>query len=102
VRDIAVDPTRFQGFYAGHGFPRLEVRDFVAMQMAYILELPVQLPHGKDDKQMAYIFESPVQPAHGKDDRESTEHWSAERWSRLREQVMEAYRNSTGSKSDKK
>jgi hypothetical protein len=39
VRDARSDPKRFEGFYAGHGFPRLEVRNFAVMKLAALLKV---------------------------------------------------------------
>jgi hypothetical protein len=44
VRDEATDPERFIGSYAGCAFPRLEVRNFVALEIAESLKLSIEKP----------------------------------------------------------
>ena len=40
VRDTWSDPKRYEGFPAGHDYPRLEVRDLAALELATLLKLP--------------------------------------------------------------
>ncbi len=40
VRDIDSDFYRYWGIPAGHGYPRLEVRNFAALELARLLKLP--------------------------------------------------------------
>ena len=39
VRDITVDPVKYDGPYAAFTFQKIEVRDFAAMKIAFILDL---------------------------------------------------------------
>jgi hypothetical protein len=41
VRDTRSDPEKYEGLPAGVEYPRLEVRDFAALELARLLKLPV-------------------------------------------------------------
>jgi hypothetical protein len=62
VRDEDSNARMFEGLYAGFTFPRLAVRDFAAMQIAWILKIDV----------------------------EPEPEWTKKQWSKLRERVREA------------
>ncbi len=73
VRDANSNPPLFDGPHAGFLFPRLAVRDFAAMQIASILNLPA----------------------------EPEPDWTSEQWAKLRAQVREALQREAA-KSKKK
>jgi hypothetical protein len=69
----------YYGPYAGWAFPRVEVRNFVALEIADLLDLPGELPGGR--------FTHGAVP------------WTAEQWAKLRDKAREAvnlHRDETG------
>jgi hypothetical protein len=68
---VALDKDEaYNAPYAGWAFPRLEVRNFVALEIADLLDLPGELPGGRF--------------THG------AEPWTAEQWAKLRGKAREA------------
>jgi hypothetical protein len=62
LRDVDADPGRYVAVPAGDGFPRLEVRNLAALELAELLKL----------------------------DRKPQPNWDAEQWARFRDEVREA------------
>jgi hypothetical protein len=62
LRDMKTEPGRYDGFPAGYDFPRLEVRNYAALEIARLLKL----------------------------DRKPQPTWDAEQWARFRDEVREA------------
>jgi hypothetical protein len=62
LRDVESDPDRFVAVPAGDGFPRLEVRNYAAMEIAELLKLERKPMPTWDDKQWAQ-FQDEVQQA---------------------------------------
>jgi hypothetical protein len=81
LRDGTSDKIMFEGPYAEFYFPKLEVRDFAALQIARELKLKIDLPkhrHTPDPKP-----------------------WSPEQWEHVRKQVREAVKKHFDSEDDK-
>jgi len=57
VRDEKSDPTLFEGPYAGFTFPKMEVRNFAAMQIACILHLSEDPKPGWTSKEWTALRE---------------------------------------------
>jgi hypothetical protein len=70
IRDAKKEDGLFEGPYAGWGFPRIEVRNFAAMEIVRQLALPIDLPPDR-----LTVGAKP---------------WTPGQWSRLRDQVREA------------
>jgi hypothetical protein len=49
LRDAGSETGKFGGPYAGWNFTRLEVRDFAALIIHSLLELPIERPKGRFD-----------------------------------------------------
>jgi hypothetical protein len=75
-REVASNSAKFNGAIAGEAFPSLEVRNFAALELAGLMQLPVRLPRGR----LAKPFED----------------WTTDQWTKLRAAVREAVRQRVG------